>query len=235
MENKCPLCDKINPPNEWVCESCGAELPAKRLQQNTRPAGPRPSAASPIPSITPPAPTIGTAKTQGKPAKYSPIVVFGGSFIALFWLLLLGPSLFNAVRYDQKNAVVATATTIPIPPGYVRVLDAKLPPVGTSIYALSGNTTEAIPAGVVRNYELKHTFQDGQTESGVLVEVEPGTQLWMPLRTFAQFRYVKIGEAAPQQDSCGGASAICADGTKSYSQSRRGTCSHHGGVARWCN
>lgn len=30
-----------------------------------------------------------------------------------------------------------------------------------------------------------------------------------------------------------GASAKCRDGTYSYSQSRRGTCSHHGGVAQW--
>lgn len=29
------------------------------------------------------------------------------------------------------------------------------------------------------------------------------------------------------------ASAQCADGTYSFSQSRRGTCSHHGGVAEW--
>ncbi len=30
-----------------------------------------------------------------------------------------------------------------------------------------------------------------------------------------------------------GASAICGDGTYSFSRSRRGTCSHHGGVAEW--
>jgi len=30
-----------------------------------------------------------------------------------------------------------------------------------------------------------------------------------------------------------GASAKCFDGTYSFSQSRRGTCSHHGGVAQW--
>src|SRR5579872_2692436 len=30
-----------------------------------------------------------------------------------------------------------------------------------------------------------------------------------------------------------GATAKCADGTYSFSQSRRGTCSHHGGVAQW--
>lgn len=30
-----------------------------------------------------------------------------------------------------------------------------------------------------------------------------------------------------------GATAICRDGTYSFSRSRRGTCSHHGGVAQW--
>jgi hypothetical protein len=30
-----------------------------------------------------------------------------------------------------------------------------------------------------------------------------------------------------------GATAKCRDGTYSFSQSRRGTCSHHGGVASW--
>ena len=29
------------------------------------------------------------------------------------------------------------------------------------------------------------------------------------------------------------ATAICADGTYSYSANRRGNCSHHGGVAQW--
>lgn len=30
-----------------------------------------------------------------------------------------------------------------------------------------------------------------------------------------------------------GATAMCADGTYSFSQHRSGTCSHHGGVAQW--
>ena len=37
--------------------------------------------------------------------------------------------------------------------------------------------------------------------------------------------------AAPSAPS--GATARCYDGTYSFSQSRRGTCSHHGGVASW--
>jgi len=37
----------------------------------------------------------------------------------------------------------------------------------------------------------------------------------------------------PSNSNTGGATAVCKDGTYSYSQSRRGTCSKHGGVARW--
>jgi hypothetical protein len=37
--------------------------------------------------------------------------------------------------------------------------------------------------------------------------------------------------AAPSAPA--GASAICRDGTYSFSQNNRGTCSHHGGVAQW--
>ena len=45
------------------------------------------------------------------------------------------------------------------------------------------------------------------------------------------------GKDVKQPESCSsapqGATAQCRDGTYSFSQSRRGTCSHHGGVAKW--
>ncbi|MEV6070584.1 DUF3761 domain-containing protein [Nocardia sp. NPDC052001] len=39
----------------------------------------------------------------------------------------------------------------------------------------------------------------------------------------------------PQQSDTApdGATARCGDGTYSFSQTRRGTCSHHGGVSQW--
>ena len=37
----------------------------------------------------------------------------------------------------------------------------------------------------------------------------------------------------PAPDSSGGATALCNDGTLSYSAHHQGTCSHHGGVAVW--
>jgi hypothetical protein len=47
----------------------------------------------------------------------------------------------------------------------------------------------------------------------------------------------KTNEQMPQQKSARsapkGATALCADGTYSFSQHRRGTCSHHGGVKEW--
>jgi hypothetical protein len=40
-------------------------------------------------------------------------------------------------------------------------------------------------------------------------------------------------ERARQSAIPSGATARCRDGSYSYSASRRGTCSHHGGVAVW--
>ena len=45
------------------------------------------------------------------------------------------------------------------------------------------------------------------------------------------------GRIVKRPENCSGspagATARCRDGTYSFSQSRRGTCSHHGGVASW--
>jgi resuscitation-promoting factor RpfB len=45
------------------------------------------------------------------------------------------------------------------------------------------------------------------------------------------------GQTVPRPENCSGApkgaTAQCRDGTYSFSQSRRGKCSHHGGVAKW--
>jgi hypothetical protein len=45
------------------------------------------------------------------------------------------------------------------------------------------------------------------------------------------------GQTVKKPENCSGppkgAKAQCRDGSYSFSQSRRGTCSHHGGVAKW--
>lgn len=42
-------------------------------------------------------------------------------------------------------------------------------------------------------------------------------------------------KATPQNSAPQGATALCRDGTYSFSQHRSGTCSHHGGVSKWLN
>jgi uncharacterized protein DUF3761 len=45
------------------------------------------------------------------------------------------------------------------------------------------------------------------------------------------------GQTVPRPENCSaapnGATAQCRDGSYSFSRSRQGTCSHHGGVAKW--
>jgi hypothetical protein len=45
------------------------------------------------------------------------------------------------------------------------------------------------------------------------------------------------GQTVQRPENCSGppkgATAQCRDGSYSFSKSRRGTCSHHGGVAKW--
>lgn len=47
----------------------------------------------------------------------------------------------------------------------------------------------------------------------------------------------KSGNTVKRPETCSaapaGATAMCRDGSYSFSQSHRGTCSHHGGVAKW--
>ena len=43
----------------------------------------------------------------------------------------------------------------------------------------------------------------------------------------------KVQSPAYYPSKPAGATALCKDGTYSFSKNRRGTCSHHGGVARW--
>ncbi len=49
----------------------------------------------------------------------------------------------------------------------------------------------------------------------------------------ARGEWVPSPTRTPDDSPPAGASARCRDGTYSFSRSRRGTCSHHGGVAGW--
>jgi hypothetical protein len=46
-------------------------------------------------------------------------------------------------------------------------------------------------------------------------------------------RRARAVRTVPTNTAPAGASALCRDGSYSFSAHRRGTCSHHGGVAQW--
>ncbi|MCW3478921.1 DUF3761 domain-containing protein [Neisseriaceae bacterium JH1-16] len=71
---------------------------------------------------------------------------------------------------------------------------------------------------------LKH---DAYTQSDEADLVEHGTYANKDGRTVHSPAHTRSGKAPK------GATAKCRDGSYSFSQHRRGTCSRHGGVANW--
>jgi Protein of unknown function (DUF3761) len=74
-----------------------------------------------------------------------------------------------------------------------------------------------------------------QTQQDATQRVEPRHA---PVNCTNNGTYVNSkGETVKRPENCSsaptGATARCRDGTYSFSQTRRGTCSHHGGVAQW--
>lgn len=150
--------------------------------------------------------------------------------------------------YDSKNitsktnepiVVVRTETKeVSIPYSTQTVQDSSRAK-GTSYVKTEGKNGEKVET-------YKVTYSDGKVISRELVSskvvTEPVTkviaegtyvepELNCPNGTYVNSYGNKV--CRPASTNTGGATAICGDGTYSYSQSRRGTCSHHGGVMRW--
>lgn len=54
-----------------------------------------------------------------------------------------------------------------------------------------------------------------------------------PVKYYTNSSGQKVQSPTYYNSAPAGATALCRDGTYSFSQNRRGTCSHHGGVAKW--
>ncbi|HSR88941.1 MAG TPA: DUF3761 domain-containing protein [Candidatus Udaeobacter sp.] len=66
-----------------------------------------------------------------------------------------------------------------------------------------------------------------------LKQVESQTTDYAPNGTYKNTAGNKVPRPYEAPSVPIGASAKCRDGSYSFSQNRRGTCSHHGGVAQW--
>lgn len=135
------------------------------------------------------------------------------------------------------------STTEPVPFATQDVNDASLTQ-GTTVTRVAGQNG-------VRTITYSVTYTDGQethrdqvsstiTQQPVTQVVAHGTKAVQqaPAQTCTNGTYVNSAGntvCRPEQSSTvpSGATAKYSDGTFSFSQSRRGTCSSHGGVAAW--
>lgn len=127
-----------------------------------------------------------------------------------------------------------------------------IPAAVIGAYLLFGgeSATTTIPANIVQTPsdstvpETKTNLRLPSVESGGAGVVKPVTQKTVThtsvsdssLSNDSYYTNVdgkKVHSPAYAPSIPSGASAQCRDGTYSFSQNRRGTCSHHGGVATW--
>lgn len=201
----CPRCGRLSPPGVSFCANCGANL---------------------------------TPGSNGKGWK-----LFLGAF-ALFAGLLWASLIYTQTRpaAQPDGASPARALTVPAPPATPSAArPAPQPsPAPTSAQPLAGKKSQASRAAE-GDVAAVNDENGGDEESS---SAAPSRQ-HPPARTpaagggspddyYTNSRGRRVhrpvfSESGPPA----GATAQCADGTYSFSQSRRGTCSHHGGVARW--
>lgn len=166
----------------------------------------------------------------------------------------------NAASKVQHSATVSTKTTQKAPkPKITTKSEQTTQPIAFATQTVDDNTlakgqTTITQAGVngitTSTYEV--TYSNGQETSRTLKSQAVTTPAVTQIVHNGTYIYVAPAITTPSPASCSngyvnvngncvhspssdpsGATAMCGDGTYSYSQSRSGTCSHHGGVSRW--
>lgn len=106
----------------------------------------------------------------------------------------------------------------------------------STIVAMSGESVTPQAATPVVQETVSTPTKPAPTPSTYKEPVKSPYQAPTPTETVRTYTntYGNTVQSPTHYDSRpSGASAQCRDGSYSFSQSRRGTCSHHGGVAEW--
>lgn len=152
------------------------------------------------------------------------------------------PSFQKQVKLEEPSKAATTQEVIEssiIPYKTTTVEDASLEQ-GSQVKVVNGENGET-------QTTYKVTYVDGNETSREVVKTttvkEPvsevvykGTkspQPACPNGTYVNTSGATVCSPYASNSAPAGATAKCVDGTYSFSQSRRGTCSHHGGVASW--
>lgn len=116
-----------------------------------------------------------------------------------------------------------------LPKGQTKVTQDGKDGVQTSIYAVTYTNGKETSRSLV-SQTITTTAQDKIVANGTYVAPAPTA----PSSGSGSGYVNSAGNYVPSPSSNpAGATAQCNDGTYSYSQTHSGTCSHHGGVARW--
>ena len=101
--------------------------------------------------------------------------------------------------------------------------------------SVASDTSTYTPPTIIQPAAVQQAVVNTNTPAPTYTPPAP-TQKTVPLSNDNYYTNVdgnKVHSPAYAPSKPAGASAKCRDGTYSFSQNRRGTCSHHGGVAQW--
>lgn len=128
------------------------------------------------------------------------------------------------IRYTTVDLNMRTDTT-----SYSEVL--MVLPRGTAVTIDDDCNCTWIP--------VSYQGKTGYVSARFLSKTSSGKVKAQATRTYSRVKYYtnsageRVQSPTYYKSVPSGATALCRDGTYSFSQSRRGTCSHHGGVSKW--
>lgn len=145
----------------------------------------------------------------------------------LILLALLVPAIMVADANQSKNADVkgvsiAVPTILPskiTAPTYTPIPTPTLEPTSSPIPTIAPIIIYPTPTNVIQNIQPTAVQNSSLDNNKTYINVD-GNQIQSPASS--------VDGSVPA-----GATARCGDGTYSFSQHRKGTCSHHGGVEKW--
>ena len=139
----------------------------------------------------------------------------------------------TVVSTVSKGALLSLVSAEPIGPWY-QIRDDKTGAEGwihgdtIALLQTMGATTSSASSIEARRTKSTSTERPPRVSSPVSDNSRP-----TPSKSYVNVDGVRVQSPVFSDTRPAGASARCRDGSYSFSMHRRGTCSHHGGVAEW--
>ena len=165
--------------------------------------------------------------------------------------IALGSQTSGAPHNNDLTGVKGASTTQPVNTTRTETTTESIPYTSSTVFdsSKSSGTTLVTTTGlngvktITWTVNLTNGIEIGRTKVSEDVTTQPvnevitkGTYVapvYCPNGTYVNTYGNTVCSPYSSPTTPSGATAICRDGSYSFSQSRSGTCSHHGGVSRW--